>query len=85
MTTLYLVLGSLAITAMLIYLVVRYSSKASRLEQEAEQTEAALAGRERFDESMREPLARGDDLVRRLRDRVPEHRNITPPRLPRNE
>ena len=85
MTTLYLVLGSLAITAMLIYLVVRYSSKASRLEQEAEQTEAALAGRERFDESMREPLARGDDLVRRLRDRVSEHRNTTPPRLPRNE
>jgi len=69
-TSLYLVIGFFGISAVSIYLAVRFAGKASEAERDAENAMYALSARDRFNERMRRPLSTGTDLVRDLRARI---------------
>jgi len=67
-TTLLLVGGFALITAYAIMSLSRVSREAGKEEANAEDAEEALESRRKFDEEASRPIARGADLIRRMRD-----------------
>ena len=72
MNSLLMVGCGLLVICLLIFLVVYFASEASENRKKAENAERNLDVIKSFQQGMSRPLARGNDLLDRLRSRLPK-------------
>lgn len=68
MTFVYITLCLIAVVISALFIVSRVSRQAGKAEATAEMKDEAAEDREKFDRANRRPLARGSELVRRMRE-----------------
>ena len=68
MASIYLVAGIVAITGILIWIVVWMSKSSGRSIAERDSLLEGQSRRERFDQAISRPIARGNELLDRLRN-----------------
>jgi len=80
MSTIYLVGALVLVTVTCIGIAIRVTKKSGAHQAQSRHDRHALEARRRFDESMRQPLSRGTDLVDLMRARaeLSEHDHGSP-------